>query len=206
MEISPCLLATSSSAPLRGMGRGGWIYKKGVMGREQAEAKDIVNIIPSWSPMGKIWVDIRQNSGEKWVVQRIQQANISHLWERESLGKEMSHACPNPSSLSLLVFRFGEQEKKLEDLDKWRSYQWYQPFSAWHNFLRERLPTIATLFHHSNYFLILFCFLGKQKQDKGEGKMMLPLQFCHMRLDGIQMIPKPLNSQQEHLGRRVGAL
>lgn len=43
MKVSPCLLAASSSAPLRGIGRGGQTYKEGVIGREQVEAKDLVN-------------------------------------------------------------------------------------------------------------------------------------------------------------------
>ena len=30
--------------------------------------------------------------------------------------------------------------------------------------------------------------------------MTYPFSFCHVRLDGIQVIPKSLNSQQESLG------
>lgn len=42
-KVSPCLLAASKSAPLRGIGREEQIFKEGVMGREQLEAKNLVN-------------------------------------------------------------------------------------------------------------------------------------------------------------------
>lgn len=90
-----------------------------VMDREQVGAKHVVSKDDSFLSCcgGGVGVEVRQTSGEKWVPQRHSVSQHAHDFtsKRRESHSEERHTCPCPSSLSLWVVRFEDQEKKLED-------------------------------------------------------------------------------------------
>ena len=141
---------------------------------------------------GETSAEVKQKSGETRVVQKAFSPPGCPRFPIQAgreLREEVRHLFL--SSLSLWVSRLEEQEGWAGRSEERKGL--LAVLTSWYLAkLPERFPTTSTLFHHFIYLFLSYSF-GKEKQDKGEGKMRTWwfLSSCDMwGWIGIQMMPK----------------